>query len=226
MLVPLVLTHPLCVPQASTCSSDGTLTVDLIQEDSLDDGFREDSEKSKSGPAQDRPRSKTDGATRSAEASGKSQSPPQETVVWEKASPAPTPQPAEKNHCSSMDQILAHSESRSTKTSTLVTSQPSASTLNHPTAPVRQLQELISQKLERTEQLLREVRVDREPGKSKGVQQSPEGARVEAQRLLKEAAAAWNQAREVLEEVKELKVLYEQLDSTCSVPPSNSTKLD
>lgn len=94
--------------------------------------------------------------------------------MWDKDQVVPT---AEKK------QVLARSESR-----------PGS----------RLLQDLISQKLERTEQLLREVRVH-------GDQLSPEG-RVQAQRLLEEAAAAWTQAREVLEELKELKELYKQLD--------------
>uniref|UniRef100_A0A3Q3A0U5 Pleckstrin homology domain containing, family O member 1b n=1 Tax=Kryptolebias marmoratus TaxID=37003 RepID=A0A3Q3A0U5_KRYMA len=221
---------------ASTSSSDGMLTLDLIQEEDaashhgLDVGFREETTESESHLGPDCPRSNTDGelAAHTAEASGKSQSLPRETVVWEKAGPTQTPLPdkrlstAEKNRCSSMDEILTHSESKSTKSRTPVTSPSSASTPTDPTAPVSRLQELISQKLERTERLLTEVRADGGPGKSKGVKQSPEGARAEAQRLLKEAAAAWNQAREVLDEVKELRALYRQLDSTCSVSPTQT----
>ncbi|XP_013888464.1 pleckstrin homology domain-containing family O member 1b [Austrofundulus limnaeus] len=221
---------------ASTSSPDGVLTLDLIQEEDtashlgLDMGFREDPE-SLLGP--DCPRSRTDGelSARAAEPSGKSQSLPRETVVWEKAGQVQTspsdqrPPTAEKNRCSSMDEILTPSESKSTKTRTPVTSPRSGSAPSDPTAPISRLQELISQNLERTERLLTEVRADGEPAKSSGVKVSPEGAQAQTQRLLQEAVDTWNQAQEVLEEVKELRALYRQLDSSSSWSPSNSSKL-
>lgn len=232
---------PLCV-QASTSSSDGMLTLDLIQEeDALPpqgaDGCntcRVDSDKSLSHLSPDCPRSKTDGAlyARAAEASGKSQSLPREVAaVWEQ-----TPQPgkrlvsAEKNRCASMDEILTHSETKAAKNKIAVMACSPASAPTGTAAPVSRLQELISQKLEKTERLLTEVRGEAggeagERAKMKG-KESTEGARAEAERLLREAAAAWNQAREVLEEVKELRVLYRQLDSFSPLIPSNSTKLN
>ncbi|XP_044062687.1 pleckstrin homology domain-containing family O member 1b [Siniperca chuatsi] len=224
---------------ASTSSSDGMLTLDLIQEeDALSpqgadgcDTFRVDLDKSHLSP--DCPRSKTDGAlsARTAEASEKSQSLPRGVaVVWEQTGPAQTPQPgnrlttAEKNRCASMDEILTHSEIKAAKNKT--TSRSPASTPSGISAPVSQLQELISQKLEKTERLLTEVRGEAEErGKMKG-KESTEGARAEAERLLKEATAAWSQAQEVLEEVKELRVLYQQLDSSAPITPSNGTKLN
>ncbi|XP_045899841.1 pleckstrin homology domain-containing family O member 1b [Micropterus dolomieu] len=228
---------------ASTSSSDGMLTLDLIQEEEAlspqgadgCDTFRVDVDKShKSHLGQDCARSKTDGdlSARTAEASGKSQSLPREVaVVWEHTGPAQTPQggkrltTAEKNRCASMDEILTHSDSKAAKNKTLSCSP--ASTPSGTMAPVSQLQELISQKLEKTERLLREVRGEAgERGKMKG-KESAEGARAEAERLLKEAVAAWSQAQEVLEEVKELRALYRQLDSSSSpITPSNSTKLN
>lgn len=229
-MVPLGLIGPLCV-QASTSSSDGMLTLDLIQE--------EDSGRSPQGAelSPDCPRSKTDGAlsARTAEASGKSQSLPREVVVvWEHTDPAQTPPSgkrlttAEKNRCASMDEILTHSETKAVKNKTTAATHPLAGAGT--VAPVNQLQELISQKLEKTERLLTEVRAEvdgeaAECGKIKA-KESSEGARAEAERLLKEAAAAWSQAREVLEEVKELRALYRQLDSTSSITPSNSSKLN
>ncbi|XP_062278085.1 pleckstrin homology domain-containing family O member 1b [Scomber scombrus] len=204
---------------ASTSTSDGMLTLDLIQEeDHLSPNC---------------PRSQTDGAisARAAEAAGKSQSlPRQVAVVWERAPPPPPPQPgkplttAEKNHCASMDQILTHSETKATK---------SRATPPTSSAPIDRLHDLIGQKLEKTEQLLKEVKEakgakeakevkeakeakggDGEAGKLKGKESAE--MRTEAQRLLKEAAAAWTQAQEVLEEVKELRVLYQQLDPNSS----------
>ncbi|XP_023154104.1 pleckstrin homology domain-containing family O member 1b [Amphiprion ocellaris] len=219
---------------ASTSSSDGMLTLDLIQEEDTvspqgADGFRVDLDKFRLTP--DCPRSKTDGtlSARTAEASGKSQSLPREVVVvWEQTGPAQTPQAgkrlttAEKNRCASMDEILTHSETKTVKNKA-----PSRSSASSPTgmaAPISQLQDLIGQKLEKTEQLLMEVRTDGE-GELGKMKSGTDGTRAEAERLLKEAAAAWNQAREVLEEVKELRVLYRQLDSTSAISPSNSNKL-
>lgn len=195
---------------ASTSSSDGMLTLDLIQEaDSAADRETEAEPPARPGP--DCPRSQTDGALsgRTAEPSTKSQSLPRETVVWQKTGPARTPQPdrragvaAEKNRCASMDQILDAEASRDQ-------TAPPARTA----APVGRLQELILQKLEKTERLLTEVRSEAEPGKGKAGKPSADGARGEAERLLKEAAAAWNQARQVLEEVQELRALYRQLEA-------------
>lgn len=229
---------------ASTSSSDGMLTLDLIQEeDALTpqgaDGvntFRVDVDKSPSHLRPDCPRSKTDGAlsARTSEASGKSQSLPREVVVvWEKTGPGQTPQTgkqlttAEKNRCASMDEILTHSESKAAKNKTV---RSPVTTPGGTTAPISQLQELINHKLEKTERLLTEVRAEAEgeageQGKVKG-KESTEGARAEAERLLKEAAAAWSQAQEVLEEVNELRALYRQLDSSSPVTNSNSSKLN
>ncbi|KAL6109890.1 plekho1 [Pungitius sinensis] len=176
----------------ASSSSDGMLTLDLIQEDEAPPHL---------GP--DCPRSKTDGAL-SAEASGKSQSLPRE-VAWEKT--GRTPQmgriltPAEKIRCASMDEILAHSEAMG------------ATDVTSTAASVTRLQGLISQKLEETERLLTEVQAEaKERGRGRGKEST------EAGRLLKEAEVTWSQARDVLEEVKELRALYRQLDS--SSPPS------
>nr|XP_046256585.1 pleckstrin homology domain-containing family O member 1b isoform X2 [Scatophagus argus] len=231
---------------ASTSSSDGMLTLDLIQEEDIPspqgaegcDTFKVNLDKTLSHVSPDCPRSKTDSAlsARTSEASGKSQSLPREVaVVWEKTGPARTPQPgkrlmpAEKNRCASMDEILTHSETKAAKDKTAMPHSPT-SRLTNSAAPVSQLQQLISQKLEKTEQLLTEVRGEaerdaRERGKTKG-KESTEGTRAEAEKLLKEAAVAWNQAREVLEEVKELRALYQQLDYSSPFTPSNSTTLN
>ncbi len=70
-----------------------------------------------------------------------------------------------------------------------------------------------------------EVRVQgKGKGSPAGKSSSPQGQRIEAERLLEEAASTWGQARDVLEEVKELRALYKQLDSASSVtlsPPQN-----
>ncbi|XP_029958086.1 pleckstrin homology domain-containing family O member 1b [Salarias fasciatus] len=191
--------HLLAVASAS--SSDGMLTLDLIQEDGCDP-FRVDLDKSALALSPDCPRSKTEGAlsAESAKASGKSQSLPRQVAVARTPESGKRLTVAEKNRCASVDQILMNSEAK-----------PSA-------APLGRLQELIERKLQETELLLTEARVEGERTRP------PEG--VEAERLLKEAAAAWKHAQEVLEEVKELRALYRQLDHTSSASPSNSTRLN
>ncbi|KAK5873404.1 hypothetical protein PBY51_018447 [Eleginops maclovinus] len=156
---------------AVASSSDGALTLDLIQEEDPTVVI----------PLDCPLRSRTDGAlcARAAEASGKSQSLPQEVQ---------TPLAGNNNRCTSMDQILTSSEPQRTA----APQEP----------PVARLQELIAQKLQDTERLLTEVRGGTEEA-------------TDAKRLLQEAAAVWSQAREVLQEVKELQDLYRQLD-----PPS------
>ncbi|KAG7218810.1 hypothetical protein INR49_019699 [Caranx melampygus] len=210
--------HLLAVASAS--SSDGTLTLDLIQEE---DSFRVDL-------SSDCPRSKTDSAlsTRTAEASGKSQSLPREVpVIWEKTGQTGKDlTTSEKSRCASMDEILSHSENKAKNKNTSLSSSP-ASLLPGATSlpgstPISQLQELISQKLQQTERLLKEVRAAADDKQVRRTEAEPG----EAERLLKEAAAAWTQAHEVLEEVKELQALYQQLDSSAPISPSNSTKLN
>ncbi|XP_041843696.1 pleckstrin homology domain-containing family O member 1b [Melanotaenia boesemani] len=210
---------------ASTSSSDGMLTLDLIQEEDAASHQGGDDFSNKSLEC---PRSRTEGAlsARSVEGSGKSHSLPREVGEWEKTGSAHTPQPgkrltsAEKNRCTSMDQILTHSESRSAKNQTVPSACSSSSKPAGMSAPIEQLMELISQKLEKTERLLTEARGEGPGEGGKGGKDSGGGGD-EAERLLKEAAAAWTQAREVLEEVKELRVLYRQLDPA----PPTSTKL-
>ncbi|KAF3692490.1 Pleckstrin -like proteiny domain-containing family O member 1 [Channa argus] len=225
---------------ASTTSSDGMLTLDLIQEEDTksqeannDKSFRVDLDKSLSHLSPVCPRSKTDStlSTRTAEASGKSQSLPHEvTVVWEHPAPAKTPQPgkrlttAERNRCASMDEMLSHSETIAAKNK--MTCHSAASMQTNTMTSISQLQDLINQKLKKTEQLLMEVRREAEGEQvERGrVKELAEASRAEAERLLKDALGAWSQAQEVLEEVKELRALYRQLDSFSPITPSNSTK--
>ncbi|KAM6968115.1 LOW QUALITY PROTEIN: pleckstrin homology domain-containing family O member 1b [Aplochiton taeniatus] len=206
---------------AVASSSDGMLTLDLIQEEDASsslvqeachNNFRVNMDKPASNP--DCPRSKTDSALSAlvappAEAAGKSHSLPRETAVaWETEGARLTP--AEKSRCASMDQILSPSP--------LTPTAPPPS----PATPVSQLQELIGQKLERTQQLLNEVRGAEpgEKGRGKG-RGSPEAA--EAERLLKEAVTTWGHAQEVLVEVKELRELYLQLDPASSATTGPSS---
>ncbi|XP_061737841.1 pleckstrin homology domain-containing family O member 1b [Nerophis ophidion] len=198
---------------AVASSSDGMMTLDLIQEEDnsapLDnrDGCRVHLVESQSPP--DCRRSGTEGAffIRTAETSGKSQSLPREgAVAWEQmganwtSGSAKALRTANKNRCASMDEILRHSE----KNRTMFTPRTGAST------PISHLQELIGLKLARTEQILEATR-DRPKGEDGNV---AEDMRAKAERLLKEAVEALDQAHKVLEEVKELRELYGQLDTT------------
>ncbi|KAG7282982.1 hypothetical protein CRUP_028499 [Coryphaenoides rupestris] len=225
---------------AVASTSDGMLTLDLVQEEedppgpqaSRDHSYRDHGYRAEL--AADCPRSKTDGTLSvrtAAEASGKSQSLPRETgTPWEldqprakrtvangvrTPQPGRTPQGSEKERCASMDQILGRSEAQASRT-------PTATDV-----PISKLHELISRKLERTQDLLLQAR----GGGGEGEQEVQGGAggggggegkeaRVEAERLLREATSTWGQAKEVLEEVLELRALFRQLDSPASLPAS------
>ncbi|KAK3572369.1 hypothetical protein QTP86_032602, partial [Hemibagrus guttatus] len=194
---------------ASTSTSDGMLTLDLIQEE---DPSPEAQDQNK--PANSRvDTSKL--LPSDCEATVKSQSLPRKSEsswTWSE-SQAQTPgagkkfRSVDKNRCASMDEILSHSDAKR--------SIPHCSA-SAPAHSICQLQELISLKLERTQELLCEARghsqvrgADPAPGK-------------EAERLLEEAASAWGQARDVLEEVKEIRVLCRQLEEVSC--PSDKLK--
>uniref|UniRef100_A0A671Q381 Pleckstrin homology domain-containing family O member 1-like n=1 Tax=Sinocyclocheilus anshuiensis TaxID=1608454 RepID=A0A671Q381_9TELE len=199
---------------ASTTNSDGMLTLDLIQEEDVPSAQGQDShedtlDKAASQHTPDSqhsikaPSNSTSKLSTLNETSGKSQS-----LTPQLRKKIPT---SDKNRCASMDEILTHCETRAL---------PHCST-SAPVQPISQLQDLITQKLERTQELLTEVRVQgKGKGSPAGKSSSPEGQRMEAERLLEEAASTWGQARDVLEEVKELRALYKQLDSATSVTPS------
>lgn len=166
--------------QASSPSSGGTLTLDLIQEEDSCDAFRVSVEETASGLG-------PDGFV----CSGRSQSLPREAAAAWETPPGKHLAAAVKNRCASVDLILMQPDNQPT-----VWQLPTAT-------PIHRLQELISQKLEATERLLAEGRGQKGAGPA------------EVDRLLTEALAAWNQAQQVLLEVKELWELHQQLP-----PPS------
>ncbi|KAG9345320.1 hypothetical protein JZ751_009866 [Albula glossodonta] len=229
---------------ASTSTSDGMLTLDLIQEEdttspdeqeTCENNFRVELDKSVAQLSSGTQRPDVDSAKppASSETPAKAGSLPRKSEIsWDRQNAdghARTPQPgkkltaAEKSRCASMEEILSHSDTRVTKRA--IPASPSV-----PTQPISQLQDLISQKLERTQELLTEVRVQERKGKDSppGKGLDVEGTRAEAERLLQEATTTWGQARDVLEEVKELRALYRQLDSPAPgtpLTPSQSGKL-
>ncbi|CAF90093.1 unnamed protein product, partial [Tetraodon nigroviridis] len=161
---------------ASGPASDGTLTLDLVQEEDGCDAFRVSVEKPASRPS-----------PVGAVCSGRSQSLPREAAASWETGPGKHLAAAVRNRCASVDLILTHPED-----------QPPGSPSPVAT-PIHRLQELIRQKLEATERLLTEARAQKEAGPA------------EAERLLTEALAAWQQAQEVLVEVQELRELQQQL---------------
>ncbi len=214
--------YPSFTHQASTTNSDGMLTLDLIQEEDVPSTQGQDSredtlDKAASQRTPDTQRSITDTSKLSTcnETPGKSQSLPRKSEsAFNWSENHRTPQlrkktaTSDKNRCASMDEILTHCEARAL---------PHCST-SAPVQPISQLQDLITQKLERTQELLTEVRVQgKGKGSPAGKSSSPEVQRMEAERLLEEAVSTWGQARDVLEEVKELRAFYKQLDSVSSV---------
>ncbi|XP_026139520.1 pleckstrin homology domain-containing family O member 1-like isoform X1 [Carassius auratus] len=208
---------------ASTTNSDGMLTLDLIQEEDVPSTQCQDShEDTLDKAASQHSITDTSKLSNCKETPGKSQSLPRKSEsAFDWSENQRTPQfskkngTSDKNRCASMDEILTHCETRAL---------PHCST-SAPVQPISQLQDLITQKLERTQKLLTEVRGQGKgksspAGKSSGL----EGQRMEAERLLEEATSTWGQARDVLEEVKELRALYKQLDPASSVtlsPPQN-----
>lgn len=178
------------------------LTLDLIQDEESCDAFRLSVRETASSFSPDGTRMKRDGIASSvtAENSGKSQSLPRGVAASWETPPEKHLAAAVKNRCASVDLILMHPD-----TKFQVSQSPTA-------MPINRLQELISQKLEVTERLLTEVQGEKEAGPTIGTP-------VEVERLFTEALAAWNQAHKVLQEVKELRALYQQL-----YPPSDSAK--
>lgn len=170
------------------------LTLDLIQEEDGCDALRLSVRDTASGLSPRGPGLTSGGilCSGTAETSGKSQSLPREAAASWETPPEKHLTAALKNRCASVDLILMCPDTK-------LQASPS------PTAtPVNRLQELIGQRLEATERLLTEVRDEKEAG-------CTGGAPAEVERLFSEALAAWNQAHKVLEEVKELRELYQQL---------------
>ena len=87
-----------------------------------------------------------------------------------------------------------------------------------PPGPRSRIQDLVARKLEKTQELLAEVqglgdgkRKAKEPPRSPPDSES-EQLLLETERLLGEASSNWSQAKRVLQEVRELRDLYRQMD--------------
>lgn len=228
---------------ASTSTSDGMLTLDLIQEEdaspeehgTCEESFRVDLDKSVAQLAAGRRRS--DSENIKASEKGRTGSLPRREVT-SRDKPAQrkdsldkgtmyTPQVpkklslSEKNKCASMEEILSRRDSahrallRRGLEAQCTTAEPEQ---------LSRLQELVALKLEKTQELLTEVKGYGEgkrkvkdcttstTSSSSSSQSDCERILQESERLLGEASSTWSQARRVLQEVRELRDLYRQIE--------------
>ncbi|XP_077012286.1 LOW QUALITY PROTEIN: pleckstrin homology domain-containing family O member 1 [Tamandua tetradactyla] len=212
---------------ASTSTSDGMLTLDLIQEEepapegpaSWAESFRVDLDKSAAQLAGSRRRADSDRVRPGPDRTGSLPRP------WQKPDKgAPyTPQapkkltPPEKGRCASLEEILSQRDAAPPRALPLRPEDPPAPTPAHP-GQLARIQDLVARKLEKTQELLAEVqglgdgkRKARDPPRSPPDSAS-EQLLLETQRLLGEASSNWSQAKRVLQEVRELRDLYRQMD--------------
>ncbi|TEA19822.1 pleckstrin homology domain-containing family O member 1 isoform X1 [Lagenorhynchus albirostris] len=212
---------------ASTSTSDGMLTLDLIQEEdpspeeptSCAESFRVDLDKSVAQLAGSRRRADSDRIQPSSDrASGLPR-------LWEKPDRGATytPQapkklsPAEKGRCASLEEILSQRDTAAARTLQLQAQDPPTPIPPHP-GQLSRIQDLVARKLEKTQELLAEVqglgdgkRKAKDPPRSPPDSES-EQLLLETERLLGEASSNWSQAKRVLQEVRELRDLYRQMD--------------
>ncbi|XP_025714101.1 pleckstrin homology domain-containing family O member 1 isoform X1 [Callorhinus ursinus] len=212
---------------ASTSTSDGMLTLDLIQEEdpspeepaSCAESFRVDLDKSVAHLASSRRRADSDRIQPSSDrASGLPR-------AWEKPDKGATytPQapkklsPAEKGRCASLEEILSQRDAAPACTPQLRAGDPPGLIPPHP-GQLSRIQDLVARKLEKTQELLTEVqglgdgkRKAKDPPGSPPDSES-EQRLLETERLLGEASSNWSQAKRVLQEVRELRDLYRQMD--------------
>ncbi|NXO02169.1 PKHO1 protein, partial [Rhinopomastus cyanomelas] len=218
---------------ASTSTSDGMLTLDLIQEEdaspedhgTCEESFRVDLDKSVAHLAAGRRRPESIPPPETGRTPGNL--PAREVASWgqprgdslDTTGAVYTPQVpkklslSERSRCASMEEILSRRDCRAAP---LVSAEPEQ---------LSRLQELVALKLEKTQELLAEVK-----GYGEGKRKTPDSTtsttsssspsphsdceRIlqESERLLGEASSTWSQAKRVLQEIKELRDLYRQLE--------------
>uniref|UniRef100_A0A8C8TNB6 Pleckstrin homology domain containing, family O member 1 n=2 Tax=Peromyscus TaxID=10040 RepID=A0A8C8TNB6_PERMB len=212
---------------ASTSTSDGMLTLDLIQEEdpspeepaSCAENFRVDLDKSVAQLAGSRRRADSDRIQPSSHRASSLSRP------WEKPDKGATYTPqapkkltsTEKGRCASLEEILSQ---RDTAPARPVHLRAEESPAPDPAQPgqLSRIQDLVARKLEKTQELLAEVQgLGDGKRKAKDPPQSPpdsesEQLLLETERLLGEASSNWSQAKRVLQEVRELRDLYRQMD--------------
>ncbi|XP_025838831.1 pleckstrin homology domain-containing family O member 1 isoform X5 [Vulpes vulpes] len=211
---------------ASTSTSDGMLTLDLIQEEepspeertSCADSFRVDLDKSAAQLAGSRRRADSDHVQPSSERAGglpRSWEKPDKGATYTPQAPKKLT-PTEKGRCASLEEILSRRDAVPPCTLPLP-EDPPTHLPPHP-AQLSRIQDLVARKLEKTQELLAEVQgLGDGKRKAKDPPWSPpdsesEQLLLETERLLGEASSNWSQAKRVLQEVRELRDLYRQMD--------------
>ncbi|OXB53264.1 hypothetical protein ASZ78_016051 [Callipepla squamata] len=226
---------------ASTSTSDGMLTLDLIQEEdvspeehsSCEKSFRVDLDKSVAQLAAGRYCS--DSVNVKIPEKGWTSSLPRcEVTLWDKPTQRKdsldkgtmyTPQVpkkllgSEKNKCASMEEILSRRDSAH---HAMLRRGLEAHCTTVESEQLSRLQELVALKLEKTQELLTEVKGYGESKRkdcTTSTTTSSSSSRLdceqilqESERLLGEASSTWSQARRVLQEVRELRDLYRQIE--------------
>ncbi|XP_065516261.1 pleckstrin homology domain-containing family O member 1 isoform X2 [Lathamus discolor] len=235
---------------ASTSTSDGMLTLDLIQEEdaspedhsSCEGSFRVDLDKSMAHLTAGRRRSGSED-TPAWEKGRTGSLPRRDGSAWDRAGqrseaidkgPVYTPQVpkklshSEKNKCASMEEILSRRDSASQRAPRKGLEAPFGSAEPE---QLSRLQELVALKLEKTQELLTEVkgygegkRKPKDSGtsttttttssSSSSSSSKSDSDRIlqESERLLGEASSTWSQAKRVLQEIRELRDLYKELE--------------
>ncbi|XP_029802512.1 pleckstrin homology domain-containing family O member 1 [Suricata suricatta] len=212
---------------ASTSTSDGMLTLDLIQEEdpspeeptSCAESFRVDLGKSVAQLAGRRRRADSDGTQPSSERASslpRAREKPDRGATYTPQAPKKL-MAAEKGRCASLEEILSQRDASPACAPQLQPEDPSALGPPHP-GQLSRIQDLVARKLEKTQELLAEVqglgdgkRKARDPPRSPPDSES-EQLLLETERLLGEASSNWSQAKRVLQEVRELRDLYRQMD--------------
>ena len=209
------------------------LTLDLIQEEdpspeeptSCAESFRVDLDKSVAPLAGSRRRADSDRIQPSSDrASGLPR-------AWDKPDRGATytPQapkkltPTEKGRCASLEEILSQRDAAPARSPQLRAEDPPAFIPSLP-GQLSRIQDLVARKLEKTQELLAEVqglgdgkRKAKDPPRSPPDSES-EQRLLETERLLGEASSNWSQAKRVLQEVRELRDLYRQMDLQAPSP--------
>ncbi|XP_077883778.1 pleckstrin homology domain-containing family O member 1 isoform X1 [Ictidomys tridecemlineatus] len=206
---------------ASTSTSDGMLTLDLIQEEdpspeepaSCAESFRVDLDKSVAQLAGSRRRADSDRIHSSTSLPRPWEKPDKGATYTPQAPKKLTP--TEKGRCASLEEILSQRDAAPART--LQLRESPAPSPPHP-GQLSRIQDLVARKLEKTQELLAEVQgLGDGKRKAKDPPQSPpdsesEQLLLETERLLGEATSNWSQAKRVLQEVSELRDLYRQMD--------------
>ncbi|NXA43686.1 PKHO1 protein, partial [Eudromia elegans] len=231
---------------ASTSTSDGMLTLELIQEEdaspedhsTCEGSFRVDLDKSVAHLTAGRHRSDSENVK--AEKGRTGSLPRREVTSWDRPGQHNdsfdkgtmyTPQVpkklslSEKNKCASMEEILSRRDSSAHRA--VLRRGLEAHFASAEPEQLSRIQELVALKLEKTQELLTEVKGYGE-GKKKTKDSTPSSTTTsssssasksdserilqESERLLGEASSTWSQAKRVLQEIKELRDLYKQFE--------------